>query len=310
VKYTVLHRTTYEYESPVLHGRHVIRQRPRPLPFQTVASSVLRVDPRPVWSRQATDYFGNLVDYIEVIEPHDRLEVDTVSVVSVGRRPVDEGLPLFRQTWEAARDRIAADTQLFDAREMCLDSPLVKRQEALVAFAKEAFEPGRGLLEAVIAFNETMHEEFTYDPHVTDVATPIDVVLKERRGVCQDFAHVAVGALRSLGLAARYVSGYLETLPPPGKPRLVGADASHAWASVLVPDYGWVSFDPTNGVLPGERHVVAAWGRDYSDVSPLRGVVLGGGRHTLAVGVDVAPEKPVTVAQGQVQSLARGWEST
>lgn len=310
MKYTVLHRTTYEYESPVLHGRHVIRQRPRPLPFQTVASSVLRVDPRPVWSRQATDYFGNLVDYIEVIEPHDRLEVDTVSVVSVGRRPVDEGLPLFRQTWEAARDRIAADTQLFDAREMCLDSPLVKRQEALVAFAKDSFEPGRGLLEAVVAFNRMMHEEFTYDPHVTDVATPIDVVLKERRGVCQDFAHVAVGALRSLGLAARYVSGYLETQPPPGKPRLVGADASHAWASVLVPDYGWVSFDPTNGVLPGERHVVAAWGRDFSDVSPLRGVVLGGGRHTLAVGVDVAPEKPAIVAQGQVQSLARGWEST
>lgn len=310
MKYTVLHRTTYEYESPVLHGRHVIRQRPRPLPFQTVASSVLRVEPRPVWTRQATDYFGNLVDFIEVIEPHERLEVDTVSVVSVGRRPVDEGLPLFRQSWEAARDRIAADPQLFDAREMCLDSPLVPRQEELAVFARRAFAPGRGLLEAVMEFNTLIYREFTYDPHVTDVATPIDVVLREKRGVCQDFAHVAVGALRSLGLAARYISGYLETQPPPGTPRLVGADASHAWASVLVPDYGWVSFDPTNGVLPGERHVVAAWGRDYSDVSPLRGVVLGGGRHTLAVGVDVAAEKPVAAPAGVMPLVARGWEST
>lgn len=308
MKYTVLHRTTYEYESPVLHGRHVIRQRPRPLPFQVVASSVLRIDPRPVWSKQATDYFGNLVDYIEVIEPHDRLEVDAVSVVSVGRRPVDEGLPLFRQSWEAVRDRLDHDPALFDALEMRMDSPLVRRQEALREFAAQVFSPGRGLLDAVIDFNELIYTEFTYDPHVTDVATPIDVVLAEKRGVCQDFAHVAVGALRSLGLAARYVSGYLETQPPPGKPRMVGADASHAWASVLVPDYGWVAFDPTNGLLPGERHVVTAWGRDFSDVSPLRGVVLGGGHHTLAVGVDVTPEKPVSPIPAA--PLVRGWEST
>ncbi len=289
MKYRLRHETAYKYEDPVLHGRHTIRQRPRALPYQEVASSSLTVTPSPVWSRQSKDYFGNLVDYVEVVEPHQRLVVTTVSEVTVGPRPIDEVLPLFQQSWEAVRDRIASDPACYEAREMCLDSPLIRRSSALAQFAKETLLPGMPLLEAVIEFTSRIHEQFVYDPHVTDVATPLERVLRERRGVCQDFAHVAVGALRSLGLASRYVSGYLETLPPPGKPRLVGADASHAWASVYIPDHGWVPFDPTNDLLPDERHVVAAWGRDFSDVSPLRGVVHGGGRHALTVSVDVAP---------------------
>ncbi len=290
MKYNLFHRTTYEYETPVSHGHHVIRQRLRSLPFQHVISSALSVEPRPVWARRDSDYFGNEVDYIEVLAPHDRLEVTTLSEVEVGKRPIDQGLPLFQQSWETARDRIAQDLTCFEAREMCLESPLVPLGPEMARFAAPTFLAGRGLLDCVVEFTHRIFTEFKYDPHVTDVATPLSQVMAARRGVCQDFAHVAIATLRSLGLAARYVSGYLETVPPPGKARLAGADASHAWASVFVPDFGWVDFDPTNDVLPGERHIVAAWGRDYGDVSPLRGVVLGGGRHILSVSVDVAPE--------------------
>jgi transglutaminase-like putative cysteine protease len=291
MRYELEHVTAYDYESPVLHGRHVIRKRPRQLPSQRVSGTTLEVRPAPVWSRQELDYFGNVVDVVEVIEPHDSLVVRMSSTVEVEVDPTDLEVPLFHQSWEAARERIARDPSCFEAREMQLDSPLVRRLPALQTYAKETFAPGRSLLDAVIEFNERIFEEFTYDPAFSDVSTPLARVLSERRGVCQDFAHIAVGALRSLGLAARYVSGYLETTPPPGKARLVGADASHAWPSVFVPDHGWVAFDPTNGVLPGERHIVVAWGRDFSDVSPLRGVVLGGGRHTVRVGVDVAPRQ-------------------
>lgn len=289
MKFRITHKTTYDYENPVLHGRHVVRKRPRTLAYQTVQQSSLRVTPAPVWVNQELDYYGNSVDVIEVIEPHDRLEVTAQSDVEVGPRPVDTGLPLFHQGWEAVRDRVAQDHSEQLVSEMLLDSPLVRRHESLRHFALGTFHPGRPLLQAVIEFNHRIFEEFTYDATFSDVSTPLAKVLRERRGVCQDFAHLAVGALRSLGLPARYVSGYLETRPPEGRPRLIGADASHAWASVFVPDFGWIAFDPTNDMLPGERHIVVAWGRDFSDVSPLRGVVHGGGRHTVSVSVDVAP---------------------
>lgn len=287
MKYRLTHITSYEYESSVSHGRHVIRKRPRNLVSQTIRQSSLHTEPRPAWYLSSKDYFGNEMDTIELLEPHDTLVVRAFSEIEVGPRPLDEGLPLFQRPWEEVGERVRVDPACFQAREMLFDSPLVRRSSKLLEFARPAFAPGRPLLDAIIAFNRLIHEKFVYDPTATEVATPLDVVLRERRGVCQDFAHVAVGALRSLGLAARYVSGYLETTPPPGRPRLVGADASHAWASVFFPDEGWVAFDPTNNVLPGEQHIVAAWGRDFSDVSPLRGVVLGGGRHTVRVGVDV-----------------------
>jgi transglutaminase-like putative cysteine protease len=159
----------------------------------------------------------------------------------------------------------------------------------LSAYAAPSFAARLPLIDAVIDLNRRINTDFTYDPAATDTSTPLAQVLREKRGVCQDFAHVAIGCLRSLGLAARYVSGYLETQPPPGQARLVGADASHAWASVYVPDLGWLDFDPTNNMLPSERHITVAWGRDFSDVTPLKGMVLGGGAHTLTVGVDVEP---------------------
>lgn len=300
MKYRISHTTSYDYETPVLHGRHLIRKRPRALSFQKVIQSSLGVEPAPVWSNNSTDYFGNFVDTVEVLEPHDRLVVTARSEIEIGPRPVDTSLPLFERGWESVRDRIQTDPGCFSVREMCQNSPLVLRHPRLVEFGKKTFTPTRPLLDAVIEFNERIFDEFTYDPTFSDVATPLSRVLAEKRGVCQDFAHIAVGVLRSLGLAARYVSGYLETRPPQGQPRLVGADASHAWASVFIPDFGWIAFDPTNNVLPGERHVVVAWGRDFSDVSPLRGVVHGGGAHSVRVAVDV--EALPAVSQQQSQS--------
>ncbi len=315
MRYLLKHTTTYGYEAPVSHGRHVIRKRPRALPFQEVVRSKLTVEPEAVWSARMVDYFANAVDLVEVIEPHDSLVVTVESVVDVGPREFDIALPVFQTNWETARDRLARSTDLLDAREFTFASPHVPRSQLGIGFASRIFSPGRPLLESVIDLNRTIHETFAYDPRFSDVATPLDRVLTERRGVCQDFAHVAVSALRSMGLAARYVSGYLETIPPPGKPRLVGADASHAWASVYVPDHGWIDLDPTNGVLPGQRHIVVGWGRDFSDVSPLRGVVLGGGSHTVTVGVDLVSEATaqaaaaaaatvVTQAQAQAQGAA------
>ena len=287
MRYEICHKTTYDYEGPVLHGRHVVRQRPRFLPYQSVDECELTIVPEPVWLRTERDYFGNVTDVVEVLGAHDRLVATTRSVVTVGPRPIDRQLPVFKRSWEEARRLLKEDGATFESREYCYDSPLVRRHTALRDFAATTFSEGKSILDAVVEFNHRIFTEFSYDPAATDVATPLARVLREKRGVCQDFAHVAVGALRSLGLAARYVSGYLETNPPAGTERLIGADASHAWASVFIPDFGWLDFDPTNDVLPGERHVVAAWGRDFSDVSPLKGVVHGGGRHTVTVGVDV-----------------------
>ncbi len=189
-----------------------------------------------------------------------------------------------------AQLRAGASTAERDAYSFVFDSPYVPRDEALADYAAPSFPPGRPLLAAVFDLTTRIHREFRYDPRATTVATPMRKVLARRAGVCQDFAHLQLGCLRALGLAARYVSGYLVTEPPPGKARLVGADASHAWLSVFCPAWGWIDCDPTNDQVPGDRHVTLAWGRDYDDVCPVRGIVLGGGRSTLKVSVDVVPE--------------------
>ena len=222
---------------------------------------------------------------IELLTEHDVLEVTSSSVVEIAPRPAPSTGP--RISWEETAERLHSAGALVSALEYCFDSPLVRAHPMLAAYAESAFSPGRPLIDAVIEFNHKIFEEFTYETTATDVSTPLAQVFRQRRGVCQDFAHVAIGCLRSLGLAARYVSGYLETKPPPGKVRLVGADASHAWASVYVPGFGWLDFDPTNDVFPDLGHVTVAWGRDFSDVSPLKGVVLGGGSHQVTVSVDV-----------------------
>lgn len=285
-RYRVRHTTRYEYEVPVVHAHHYAHLEPRPLPTQRVMKAGLTLSPSAAVTRRATDYFENIVHFVEILLSHDQLEVTAESEVELESRDLDLALAQ-RMPWNQVVEALRADRELIPVREYVFDSPLVRAHSMLSRYAEPSFPKGRPLVEALLEFNQRIHEEFTYEPAATDVSTPLAQVLRERRGVCQDFAQLAVGCLRSLGLAARYVSGYLETDPPPGQPKLVGADASHAWASVYVPHYGWLDFDPTNAVLPELRHVTIAWGRDFSDVSPLNGVVLGGGRHTVTVAVDV-----------------------
>jgi transglutaminase-like putative cysteine protease len=196
---------------------------------------------------------------------------------------------LFPASWESVRDGIvrARRADGVEAYSYTFDSPHARPSRALGSYAEPSFPAGRPFLDAVMDLTRRIHTDFVYDPRATTIATPLAQVLEARRGVCQDFAHLEIACLRALGLPARYVSGYLLTRPPPGRPRLIGADASHAWISVHLPDFGWVDFDPTNGLMPGEHHVTVASGRDFADVTPVRGVILGGGHHDLKVEVDV-----------------------
>lgn len=290
MRYTITHRTLYQYSSGVVLCHNEARLLPRETPWQLCRPSQIRIRPRPALSSERLDFFGNRVLYFAIQDVHYRLEVTVATEVRVlNERPFDDASA--SPPWEQARQALweSPDPEIIEARMLALDSPFVKTRPAFRAYAEPSFPPGRPLLEAVADLNQRIYREFKYDPHFTTVATPLDEVLSERRGVCQDFAHLAIACLRALGLAARYVSGYLETLPPPGQARLVGADASHAWLAVYVPGVGWAEFDPTNNCMPREKHVTLAWGRDYGDVAPLRGVMTGGGSHALKVAVDVEP---------------------
>jgi len=290
MRYTITHRTLYQYSSGVALCHNEARLLPRETPWQLCRPSQIRIKPRPALSVERRDFFGNRVLYFAIQDVHWRLEVTVATEVRVlDERPFDQSSP--SPPWEQARQMLREDPdpEIIEARLFGLDSPFVVVRPAFRDYAEPSFPPGRPLLEAVADLNQRIYREFNYDPHFTTVATPLDEVLRERRGVCQDFAHLAIACLRALGLAARYVSGYLETLPPPGQPRLVGADASHAWLAVYVPGAGWAEFDPTNNCMPEEKHVTLAWGRDYGDVAPLQGVMTGGGSHSLKVVVDVEP---------------------
>ena len=289
--YSVKHSTRYEYELPVLHAHHLAHLRPRSLENQHVHLTEVEIHPSARSLSRKRDYFGNDCDTIEILAAHDCLEVICRSVVSVGPAPL-AGLDASQSpAWEEVAARFRGEGKYLTEIEFLFDSPLVRAHPMLEEYAAPVFAAGRPIVEAIHELNQRIFDDFTYEPMATDISTPLGQVMRERRGVCQDFAHVAIGCLRSVGLAGRYVSGYLETIPPPGKPRLIGADASHAWASVFIPELGWFDFDPTNAMLPSTRHVTVAWGRDFSDVSPLKGVVVGGGNHRLSVGVDVEPKQ-------------------
>lgn len=287
MKYRVTHTTRFDYEAQVGHCYNEARLLPRSLDHQKVLQADLQIEPLPADHYQRQDYFGNRTDYFSIFQPHDRLIVTATSEVEVsvsGQLHMSEDPP-----WEMVRSQLHGSRApgLIDAGQYCFDSPNVRISNALAEYARPTFAENRSLLDAVTELMQRIYTDFTYDPEFSTLATPLQEVLEHRSGVCQDFAHLAIGCLRSQGLAARYVSGYIETLPPPGKERLVGADASHAWFSVYQPGRGWVDFDPTNNQIPGEQHVTVAWGRDYADVTPLKGVAYGGGEHELIVEVDV-----------------------
>jgi transglutaminase-like putative cysteine protease len=282
VRYDITHTTHYRYSEPVLLSHHVARLSPRPLARQTCLGHTLEIDPAPVVSRGHRDYHGNDTTFFMMEGAHRELRITARSRIEVVAPPPPG--PAAAEPWERARDH---EQLPLDVIEYVFESPNVRSTEEVAHYARASFPAGRPLLEAVTELMSRIHADFRFDTHATTIATPLADVMRLRRGVCQDFSQLGVGCLRAVGLAARYVSGYLETLPPPGKPRLVGADASHAWFAVYCPGEGWIDFDPTNNVRPGDQHITLGWGRDYGDVSPLRGVMLGGGEHQLSVAVDV-----------------------
>jgi transglutaminase-like putative cysteine protease len=285
----VVHQTDYEYKELVTSSYHEVHLTPRDAPDQIRLSHTLEITPTPNAVRNRIDYFKNQVGHFSLHQPHRALQIVARSEVRVDELR-QSLLPLYGPAWEHVRDLVARDRRadLLNAYEYTFDSRYIPIDESLREYALPSFGHRRPLLDAARDLTSRIHAEFVYDPNATQVSTPLADVLKHRRGVCQDFAHLAIGCLRSLALPARYVSGYLLTTPPPGEPRRVGADASHAWVSVFCPGSNWVDFDPANGVMPSGQYITLAHGRDFGDVTPVGGVVVGGGRHVLRVSVDVA----------------------
>lgn len=289
--YQLRHTTRYQYSSSASLSHNEARLLPRNLDWQHCTQSRLTISPQAQRQHERRDFFGNRVVYFSIQDIHNSLEVTANSKVATSARPQPSGA-VTDLDWPAAIAQLnGRDPDCLDARLFKLDSPFVYHSNALKEFALDTFSGHNKLLDAVLALNQHIFKTFQYDPGFSTLATPVADVLQQRKGVCQDFAHLAIGALRSIGLSARYVSGYLETLPPPGQEKLVGADASHAWLSVFLPGWGWLDIDPTNGSLPDERYLTLGWGRDYGDVTPLKGVMNGGGAHELKVEVDVVGVK-------------------
>ena len=290
--YQIFHDTHYHYDSPVSLAQQLAHLWPRPCAWQRCTDRQLQISPQPTSRRDELDVFGNPLTRLAFERPHDELLVNASLTIEVLPRPV---LDFSKSAaWEHTRSALTYSSQplspeLLEACRYRFESPYVHLKKNFVEFSQSCFPPGRPLLLGVQALMEKIFSEFTFDAEATQVATPLVEVLERRRGVCQDFAHLMLACVRSRGLAARYISGYLLTQPPPGQPRLIGADASHAWVSVFCPVSGWVDFDPTNNVQPALEHITLAWGRDFSDVSPLRGVILGGGNHDPEVRVTVMP---------------------
>jgi transglutaminase-like putative cysteine protease len=307
--YVVVHETMYDYESPVGLSRQIVHLAPRVTSWQVCRAHSLEIAPLPQILGTNVDAFGNPVTSLCIEADHDSLAVRAESWVDVSARqhPADRASP----PWDEVRSRLAYRAgrrprpEDLEAARFLFESTRVRNKRELAEWASACFPPGRPLLEGVRALMHRIHDDFTFDPTATTVSTPVMEVFERRRGVCQDFAHLMLSCLRSLGLAARYVSGYLLTRPPPGRKRLVGADASHAWVSVYCPDYGWVDADPTNGIFPSLEHVTLGWGRDYDDVIPLRGVLLGGGTHELEIKVTVVPAADYEVVFGAPSRLTR-----
>ncbi|PMZ78516.1 transglutaminase family protein [Pseudomonas sp. FW305-70] len=291
-RYQIFHDTHYHYDSPVSLAQQLAHLWPRPCAWQRCSDRQLQISPQPTSRRDELDVFGNPLTRLAFERPHDELLVNASLTIEVLPRPV---LDFSKSAaWEHTRSALTYSSQplspeLLEACRYRFESPYVHLKKNFVEFSQSCFPPGRPLLLGVQALMEKIFSEFTFDAEATQVATPLVEVLERRRGVCQDFAHLMLACVRSRGLAARYISGYLLTQPPPGQPRLIGADASHAWVSVFCPVSGWVDFDPTNNVQPALEHITLAWGRDFSDVSPLRGVILGGGNHDPEVRVTVMP---------------------
>ncbi|MCB1616749.1 MAG: transglutaminase family protein [Pseudomonadales bacterium] len=288
--YRIKHITEYDYSDNVSHCYNLAHMVPRNSLRQRCINSQLLVNPATSFTSKHQDYFGNQAYHFEIQRPHKKLTITATSKVETGPQHSDLELDI-GVTCDEARKLLFESRQpeVLFAREFLLDSPMITENAELREYAAPSFSGDRPLLSAVAELTDRIYKEFTYSPQSTDIATPLSKVLETKKGVCQDFAHLQIACLRALGFPAKYVSGYIETLPPPGEEKMVGADASHAWISVFSPSEGWFEFDPTNGSVVGEQHIITAWGRDYFDVTPLRGVIFGGGGNpVMKVSVDVA----------------------
>ena len=286
--YNLTHRTLYEYAAPVSVSHHVARLEPRATATQTRESFSLQIFPEPALRKARTDYFGNRLCLFSVQEVHSKLEIITHSRVTVGAKnlPAPEQSPSWETAAQMFRDPVSPE--VVEPYQFIFDSPQIRASLELSDYARESFAKETPLPAGARDLTRRIFEDFKFDSKATTIATPLEEVWEKRHGVCQDFAHLGIACLRSLGLPARYVSGYLRTHPPEGRPRLAGADASHAWFAVFSPGIGWMDFDPTNNVQPAEEHITVAFGRDFGDVSPVAGILTGGGEHDVKVSVDVA----------------------
>lgn len=289
MRYKVRHQTVYAYAEPVQISHNLAHLRPPTTDRQFVSSFSLALEPRPAAISERIDCWGNSSHFLLVQDPHREFRILAESELEIV--PPPDADPDASPSWDAVaaamRPRPRGETAL--ASQFVHASPFAPLLDSAREYALDSFLRGRSLVEASLELMHRLHRDFRYDPAATTISTPLSEVFARRRGVCQDFSHAMLSCLRSLGLPARYVSGYLETRPPPGKPRLVGADASHAWIQFWCPEHGWIDLDPTNDVAPTDRHVVVATGRDFGDVTPFKGLILGGGGHAVQVSVDVAP---------------------
>jgi transglutaminase-like putative cysteine protease len=289
VIYRVHHVTSYDYEAPVVLSAHLAHLLPRALPFQRVLSAQLHTEPAASWRRDGTDHFGNAVTWLFLDVAHPAFEVTAEAAVDVcfPDPPPPDATPAWERVGAIARRGGPTGWQ---AAEFSFDSPLAPADAEARAYAAPSFPPGRPILAGLLDLNARINRDFAFRVGVTTTTTTIREVLSSRQGVCQDFTHLMISALRGLGLPARYVSGYIRTRPPPGGTRRLGADQSHAWVGCwLGPEHGWIDLDPTNNLVVREEHVVLGWGRDFRDVTPLRGVILGGTEHELSVRVELEP---------------------
>lgn len=288
MKYRVRHTTRYAYGSPVDLAAHLLHLRPRPLPSQRILSEHIETAPISARRRDGNDHFGNRVTWLFLDLPHADFEVTAESVVEVGfpKPPAAEATPPWEMVAEDARGTVG-----WRASEYRFDSPSAAALAETHAYAADSFPAGRPILAGLLDLNTRINTDFKFRAGVTTTSTSVSQVMHRREGVCQDFTHVMISALRGMGLPARYVSGYIRTKPPPGQKRRQGSDQSHAWVGCwLGPQHGWVDLDPTNSIVVQDEHVVLGWGRDFGDVSPMRGVILGGGHHSLSVSVDLEPD--------------------
>ncbi|MBC3758620.1 transglutaminase family protein [Hyunsoonleella sp. SJ7] len=290
--YKVSHTTSYEYENGVTFCHNLATLKPKTILGQTLLEYHLEISPKPMELSEKLDFFGNTITRFSIQEHHTQLKVTAISKIDKDSNlapHISDDSKAQSITLKDALSTLKSTTpEILDVKQFVLESILIANiSPDIKAYAEESFHPDRPVFEASLELMQRIYNDFEFNPEVTNVATPIQEVIENKKGVCQDFAQIAIACARSVGLPARYVSGYIETIPPPGKEKLIGADASHAWFSVYIPNFGWVDFDPTNNQIPKNQHIIVAHGRDYYDVPPLKGVIYSSGKNKLKVAVDI-----------------------